>query len=126
MKKRKGQAVIEIALVLPILLLTFCAIADFGRILYASTHLNIVTQEAVRLAGLGKSDSEIKDYVSNNVQLVDKDAVSVSITPSESSRKSGDYATVKITYKVKYITPLISTILPSPFNVNTQSTIRVE
>ena len=126
MRKKKGQAVLEIALVLPILIFVFCAMADVGRILYASANLNMITQEAVRLAGLGKSDSEIIQYVNDKVRLPDKNTMITEINPSSQYRNSGDYVTVKITYKVKYITPLMNRILPSPYDVNTESTIRVE
>lgn len=42
MKKEKGQATLELALVLPILLIIFCAIIDFGRIFYAEAHLYFI------------------------------------------------------------------------------------
>jgi Flp pilus assembly protein TadG len=126
MRRKKGQAVVEIALVLPILLFVLCGIVDFGRILYASSHLNIVSQEAVRLGGIGSKDYEIAEFVNNKVHLADKDSMIVKITPTDLQRKSGDYITVNISYQVKYITPLMNTILPSPFNVITGSTIRVE
>lgn len=126
MRKKKGQAILEVALVLPIILLLFCGIVDFGRILQASTHLNMVSQEAVRLAGLGSRDSEIISFVNNEVILKDKETIVVTITPQDSYRESGDYVTLKISYPVNYITPLMNVFLPSPYVVNTQSTIRVE
>ncbi|GAA0182623.1 hypothetical protein SH2C18_49690 [Clostridium sediminicola] len=126
MKKRKGQAMVELALVIPILLLILCAIIDFGRILYASIHLNMITQEAVRMGGLGKSDYEIVEFIDQKVDLVDKDKIQTNITPSDLQRSSGDYVTLNITYEVKYITPIINIFIPTPFEINTQSTIRVE
>jgi len=126
MIKKKGQSMVEIALVLPILLLLLCGIIDFGRILYASIHLNMVSQEAVRMGGLGKSDSDIVQYVNDTVALVNKDAIIVNITPNDNDRKSGEYVKVKITYEVKYITPIIGAFIPSPFQINTESTIRIE
>lgn len=126
MRKKKGQAILEVALALPVILLLFCGMVDFGRVLQASTHLNMVSQEAVRIAGLGGSDSEIKSFINNEVILKDKDKISVIITPNSYNRESGDYVTVKISYPVSYITPLMNVILPSPYVVDTQSTIRVE
>ncbi|SHH95359.1 TadE/TadG family type IV pilus assembly protein [Clostridium grantii] len=126
MKIKKGQAMVEIAIILPIFLLLLCAVLDFGRILYASINLNMITQEAVRMGGLGKSDYEIMQYVNEQVKLPDKDTMIVNINPSDSSRDSGDYLTLKITYEVKYITPIIGNVINSPFQVVTQSTIRVE
>lgn len=125
-KKNKGQALLETVMVLPLLLLFFCAIIDFGRILHASVSLNSVAQETVRLAGLGKLDSEVSQFAYNNTALNNKDALKVNISPTYANRRPGDYVTVKIDYEVKYITPLINLILPSPFIVHTQSTTRVE
>lgn len=124
MRKRKGQAVLETAIVLPIFLLFFCGIIDFGRVLQASSQLNMITQEAARLASLGRSYNDINQFTLNNTTLPDKGTLIVSVNPPD--YKPGNYVTVKITYDVKYITPLIGRILPSPFKVNTSSTIRVE
>ena len=126
MRKENGQAMLETALVIPILLMILCGIVDFGRILNASIHLNIVTQEAVRKAGLGDKDNVIVQFVNDNIDINNKNTITVNITPNDLQRKSGDYATLKITYEVKYITPLINIILPAPFIVKAQSTIRVE
>jgi Flp pilus assembly protein TadG len=126
MRKQKGQAILELTLVLPIILIIFCAIVDFGRILHSSTQLNLVAQEAVRLGGLGKSDSEVASFVKDKSTLTDKDAINVELTPEYINRKSGDYLTLKITYEVKYITPLMNIFLPSPYIIAAESTIRVE
>jgi Flp pilus assembly protein TadG len=126
MRRKRGQATLEIALALPIMVMVFCGIVDFGRIFHASSHLNIVSQEAARLAGLGKSDTEVVNYVKEKTNLKDKAAVKVSINPVQSARRSGDYVTLGIAYEIKYITPLIGKLLPSPFKINVKSTIRVE
>lgn len=126
MRKQKGQAILELALVLPIILIIFCGIVDFGRILHAKEQLNLVAQEAVRLGGLGKSDSEVTAFVMDKATLKDKDTIALSFTPKYANRKSGDYLTLKITYEVKYITPFMNVILPSPCIIDAESTIRVE
>jgi Flp pilus assembly protein TadG len=126
MKIKKGQAMVEMAIILPIFLLLLCAVLDFGRILYASINLNMITQEAVRMGGLGKSDYDILQYINEEVTLPDKDTMIVNIEPSDLSRNSGDYVTLKITYEINYITPIIGNVIASPFEVVTQSTIRVE
>lgn len=126
MKKKKGQAILELALVLPIILIIFCAIVDYGRILHAKTQLNLVAQEGVRLGGLGKSDCEVENYIKDKVTLKDVDSINVQLTPDYASRESGDYLTLRITYKVNYITPLMNIFLPSPCEISTESTIRVE
>ena len=126
MKKKRRQALVEIALALPILVFLLCGIIDFGRILYAGATLNIVSQEAVRYAGLGKKDSEVIQFAKDKTVLGDKNTMVVTVSPTDTVRKSGDYVTVNIKYDVKYVTPVMNVIIPSPFTINTKSTIRVE
>ncbi|MEX1029879.1 MAG: TadE family protein [Paenibacillaceae bacterium] len=120
----KGQSLVEFALLLPLLLYLVCGIIDFGRIMYTQMQLNLTTQEAVRLGGLGRSDADIRQYTLDHVDHPTK--VIVTITPSDSLRKSGDYVKVSLEEQMEYITPLMSTVLPSPYRVVTDSTIRVE
>jgi uncharacterized protein (UPF0333 family) len=120
----KGQSLLEFALLLPVILYLICGIIDFGRIMYTHMQINLVTQEAVRLGGLGRNDAEIRKYTMDHVDHPSK--VTVSISPSDSARKSGDYVKVSLEEQVDYITPLLSKIFPTPYRVMTDSTIRVE
>lgn len=120
----KGQSLVEFALLLPLLLYLICGIIDFGRVMYTHMQLNLVTQEAVRLGGLGRSDADIKQYTLDHVNHPTK--VTVTISPTDTIRKSGDYVKVRLEEQIEYITPLMSTVLPSPYSVITDSTIRVE
>jgi Flp pilus assembly protein TadG len=127
MKKKKGQALVEIALALPILLLLLCGIVDFGRILYAGISINMAAQEAVRYASFGKANAEVSELAVDNCILSDKATnLRVSTTPGDAPRKSGTYVKVSIEYDVNYITPLMNKIIGSSFTVSTSSTIRVE
>lgn len=126
MTKKKGQTLLELALVLPILLIFFCGIVDFGRILHAGATINLVSQESVRLAGLGKSDIEVIQFAKEKAYFKDKTEISVSISPTDTVRKSGDYVTVNINYNVRYITPIISAFTSSAYVVSGKATIRVE
>lgn len=127
MKKKKGQATVEIALMLPILVLLLCGITDFGRILFAANNINMVSQEAARYASFNKTNDEVKALAVNNCSLSDKETkLIVTTTPDNAPRKSGTNVTVTISYDVDYITPLMQSILGKPFTVKAFSTIRVE
>lgn len=49
-RHRRGQALVEFALVLPVLILFLVGIFDFGRAVYAFNTVNNAAREAVRLA----------------------------------------------------------------------------
>jgi hypothetical protein len=125
-KDEKGQSMVEMALILPVLLLLLVGIFDFGRVLYTYMHLHLATQETVRLGGLGKSDAEITTFAQNYVHVGDSSLLVVKVSPTETYRDSGDYVTVKLEYPLEIVTPVISSLLPSPLAITTDSTIRVE
>ncbi|WP_017754554.1 TadE/TadG family type IV pilus assembly protein [Calidifontibacillus oryziterrae] len=125
-KNENGQSIVETALLLPILLLLLVGIFDFGRILYTQVHLQMATQETVRLGGLGRDDSEIVMFAKDYVHVQDPTQLVVSVIPRQSSRKSGDYVTVELSYPMTFITPFLDNILHSPFEITANSTIRVE
>jgi Flp pilus assembly protein TadG len=124
-RKQEGQSLTEFALLVPLLLMLICGILDFGRVMYAYLHLSLAAQETVRLAGLGKGDSEITAFAKNYEQLGDANLLQVTISPAQTSRKSGDYVKVTLSYTLSYLTPVISNIIPKPV-ITVDSTIRVE
>ncbi|TFE28635.1 TadE family protein [Cohnella luojiensis] len=124
-KEQKGQSLVEFALLLPLLLLLICGIVDLGRLLFAFVSLNMTAQEAVRLGGLGKDDMEIVSYARNHVRVGDASELEVTISPEQSTRKSGGNVTVTLTYSLPLITPLMTQIIPDPV-LSANSTIRVE
>lgn len=124
-KEQKGQSLVEFALLLPLLLLLLCGIVDLGRLLFAFVSLNMTTQEAVRLGGLGKEDAEIISYARSHIRIGDASELQVTISPGQSARKSGDNMTVILSYSLPLITPLMKEIIPDPV-LSANSTIRVE
>lgn len=126
LKGQAGQSLIEFALVVPLLFLLIGGIIDLGRIMYIYMEQNMATQEAVRLGGLGKSDADIRSFAYNYRGITDPSKLVVEISPADTVRKSGDYVTVTLKEPVTYVTPFLNDILPSPYEIITDSTIRVE
>lgn len=125
-KDERGQALVEMALILPILLLLLAGILDVGRMLFSYENLQMAAQEAVRLGGLGKDDQTITNFADNYQKLGDPKYLIVNISPDDTDRHSGDYVTVTLKYPFTFDTPLISKFFPNPYYIETQSTIRVE
>jgi Flp pilus assembly protein TadG len=125
-KDESGQSLVEMALVLPILLLLLVGILDFGRILYSYAHLHMAAQESVRKSGLGAKDLETIQFAKNYIHLGDSSQLKVTVAPTDVNRKSGDYVKVTLEYPLKVYTPLLSNILPIPEFIISDSTVRVE
>jgi Flp pilus assembly protein TadG len=123
-KREDGQALVEFALMIPLLLLLLTSVFDFGRILYTKLNLELVNQESVRIGGLGQGDEAIRSYAFNNFTAGDPSKLEISISPVEAERKSGDYLTVTLAYPESFIGILGENAIP--YTVKTSSTIRVE
>jgi len=135
MKKENGQAMVEFALVLPILLLVFAGIIDFGWIFHNQLVANNASREAARYVAIHyyvdlnsdeaarlKSNEIIVDYVGSSFS-----GISVSITKSPDDTITGEKVRVHFTGNVKVLTPLLDTILGSDvFPLEAECTMRVE
>ncbi|SET06038.1 TadE-like protein [Oceanobacillus limi] len=122
-RKQDGQSLVEFALVIPIFLLLLVGIFDFGRIFYTHLQLEFVSQEAVRMAGLGYGDEAVTAYTMNELPSKNGE-LEITVTPTEANRTSGKYVTVKLAYPEEFFNVLGG--LAIPYTVETSSTIRVE
>lgn len=100
-----GNAPVQFALVLPILLAFFLGVIEFGRILYIKQVITKAAQKSARAAA-----TEFESYITaaNKILLpagVTPDSIKVKKTKAASPTATTSYE-VKISSKVAYITPI--------------------
>jgi len=125
-KNEKGQALVELAVVLPVLLLLMFGIIEFGRIYGAYLNISSAAREAVRAGVVGATDSQMEAVVHSATAGLDGDSLTVNITPDETLRKRGEQLKVHLGYNVKIYAPIISGIIGDPFPLAAETTMRVE
>ncbi|MBM7572611.1 TadE family protein [Aquibacillus albus] len=126
MREEKGQALVEMSLVIPMLLIILVGVFDIGRMIYTYSTLHFTAQETVRLGSFSKGDPEMEQFARNNFSAGDRSELEVAISPSEEMRKPGEYVTVSLTYPVDPFIPVVSTFLPDEILLQVDSTIRIE
>ncbi len=126
LKTNKGQALVEFALIIPMLLLLLFGIIEFGRIFGAELTVNNGAREGARLGAIGASDSAIITRVTNSSGMLDSSLVAVTITPVESSRVRGGDIQVNVSYPVMVVAPFISTLIGETVIVDSTCVMRVE
>lgn len=103
---RKGQALIEFVLVLPVLIIILFVIVDFGNIFHTKFELQNQSADIIRLIQNGNNEEEImKTYSKLNVDI---------------KEYKENYNKVTITKKVALITPIMDRILGSSYNVEVE------
>lgn len=122
----RGQATVELALVVPVLLLILFGIMEFGRIFSSYLIVTNAAREGARWAAVGADDTAIVEQVENAAAGLDLSRLTVTITPAAGGRVSGVQATVTVDYAVDLVTPVLSGIAPNPFPLTAQATMRVE
>lgn len=120
-KREQGQALVEFAMVLPILVLLVVGMMQFGLLFHEYLLVNHAAREGARVATLGGSDAEI-------VAAVNTAAASASDTTIvPSARVRGAQVTITVTKQVALITPLFNALFPqNPVPVSGTSIMRVE
>jgi len=98
---KKGQAVVEMAIILPVLLFLLFAIVNMGLYMHAHLQVAFATHQGVRIGALTNENLKIKGAVNNSLQNLQDHITrtNVLIEPlSESSRDRGDDLKVTVIY----------------------------
>lgn len=124
--RQKGQALVEMALVLTILLALLMGTIDMGRALHSYLVLEHASREGARVGALGQGDLRIDETVRNALSpVVDRTKVVVAITPPESARTRGTALSVRVTYPMEYLFPYLKSLLGT-LNLAGETVMRVE
>jgi hypothetical protein len=122
---KKGQSIVETALILPVIILLLMGIFEFSRIFGSYLLITYTGRESARMAAVGKSDEEIIQNVHEKSGLLDLANLQITIDPAV-ERKTGDDVGVTIRYKIVIYAPIIQSVLPNPFYVESSTYMRVE
>ncbi|MBE6153151.1 MAG: pilus assembly protein [Firmicutes bacterium] len=110
---KKGQALVEFVIVLPILIMVLFATIDFGLIIYNKSKLESKLNDVVNMIKNNESEEKI-------VEFINKD----------SDRKTtfriidnNDYTTIKLFTSVEIITPGLNIVLDNPYKISVSRVI---
>lgn len=122
----RGQALVEMALVLPLLLLLLMGIFEFGRIMGARLILSDLARDGARHAVVGYSDADIIQLVKDRRAWLEEARIEVQMQPQQANRSKGEPLQVSVDYSLPLLTPFLSSFLPDPFPLSATCTMRME
>jgi Flp pilus assembly protein TadG len=92
----RGVAMVELALILPVLILLLVGIIDFGRAFNWQVSIQGAAREGARALALGESSGDVETAVNGSAGAATVTAIDQSPCPSGSSSSSTSYATVTV------------------------------
>ncbi len=126
-KGQQGQAIIELALALSVLLILSLGMVDVARILHAYLTTTNASREGARVAALGYDDAEIFAAVQASVgSALEQKNLVVEIAPAEDERRRGEPVVVKVQVPVPVLFPVLGAFVEDPLPVFSRTTMRME
>lgn len=105
----KAQALVEFAMIIPIILFLLFIVIDFSNIFYHKNRLESTLDDVITYVKNGEEKSKINNLL--------EDDISYKIT------KNGKYQTVIVEEKITLITPFSNLFFDNPYKIKTERTI---
>jgi Flp pilus assembly protein TadG len=127
LKKEDGVALVELALILPFLILIIMGIFDLGWAIYAKNTIAMSAREGARKGIIsGNSDSTIRTQVKNTSIGLNLTDSQITISPSP-SRSAGNPIIITVSYTYTPVSPWINMFGPgSGWQLRSQASMIVE
>lgn len=112
---KKGQALIEFVILLPIFIFMIFGVIDLGKILYTKNNLESKMEEVITSYENVKNELEVEKKLN-----LEKEHIIFSIT------KEKEYTEFKLEKQMDIITPGLNSILGNPYQITTKRVIYSE
>ena len=114
--KKRGQALVEFIIILPILIMLFFGAIDFGRIIIRKNELESLTNNVIELYKEGSSFNSLETFLKENNK---KNSLKV-------KNKDNKYIEFTLQSEIEFITPGLSKILGSSYKIEVSRVIYYE
>lgn len=128
-RDERGQATVELALLLPVLVLLLFGVLEFGRVFNAWIVVTQASREGARVgaaqcAGNAGCGANVEAWVNNSLSGLDAAQASWAMTPGPYI--SGNTLQVSVDYDVPIVTPLIGVLIGNTVTVHGETSMRIE
>lgn len=124
-KTNRGQALVEFALMMPVLLLLVVGVMEFGLIIHQYMVVAEAAREGARSAAVGSSDATVTSIATTAASQIPAGQLTITISPP-TTRVRGSGVTVTVETPVQAVTGIISPFFPPGFKIQGIATMRVE
>lgn len=110
-ERQDGQATVEAALTLPIVLIALLLIVQVAVVARDALALTQAAREGARAAAVSATDAAALDAVRRSAGPLDADRIIIDVSPHESERRRGESVTIRLAYEERLSIPIVSRII---------------
>ncbi|MGH2759992.1 MAG: TadE family protein [Actinomycetota bacterium] len=121
-----GQATIEAALTLPVVLIGLLLIVEVGLVVRDALALVQAAREGARAVAVLGTDDAAASAVRRSAGPLDADRIEIDISPPFSERERGGAITVTLRYEARLRIPIVSRIASMELPLRSSATMRSE
>ncbi len=138
-KNQKGQAVVELAIMLPILIFVLMAILEGGRIFTGYIEIQTAARDGARYASIRCNQDDVPDgeleswktaylvpWIENRLATLNACDVIVDLSRQSNADATEVWVEVALSYPLDIKTPIIGNILGNPFYLKVAMAMRTE
>lgn len=126
-KRRRGAAIVEFALLSPILCMLLIGLFEFGRVLMVEQILTNAAREGAREASLlSTSDTAVRTAALKLTNAAHLKSVTVTISPAVNTLKAGDSVSVTVTAPLNAVSWISGNWFPAGYTLSSVSLMRKE
>lgn len=124
-RSNKGQSIVELAILLPVILMLLFGTIEFGRIYGAYMIISNASRDGARVGSVGGSTTQIQNAVLGTSTTLDSDSITITISKSGLGNR-GDSVMVTVGYDITIVAPLIGVIVDNPMHLESEMQMRIE
>ncbi|MBQ4583512.1 MAG: pilus assembly protein [Bacilli bacterium] len=110
---KKGQALVEFIIIMPVMIMMIFCLVDFGKIFYYKSDLESLMDETISMYNNGKTYAEVESYFKKNNKN----------TLIKVTNEKDEYIIFEISRETDIVTPGLNLILGKPYNVRVIRTL---
>jgi hypothetical protein len=122
----EGQATVETALTLPIVLIALLLIVQVGIVVRDALALAQAAREGARTAAITARDDEAVTAIRRSAGPLDADRIAIEISPAAGGRVRGEAITVRLAYVERLSIPIVSRIVALDLPLRATTTTQLE
>ncbi len=122
----RGQATLEAALTLPVVLIALLLIVQVGIVVRDVLALVQAAREGARAAAVEASDDDVRDAIMRSAGPLDASRIEIVIDPAAAERSIGEAIDVELSYVEHLSIPIVSRIVSLDLPLRASATMRSE